>query len=239
MVPMPNEPWSPYDERRRQILVALLAAGAFSGPAARAGLLGRQPGPLPASQSIYPLEGEVKVDGTLATRRTHIGAGALVETGPRSKIVFVVGADAFILRADSRLQLEGGDSVVVETLRIVTGRLLSVFGRRRHIMRTSTATIGIRGAGVYIESEPERSYIYKCYGMTDLAAADDPNATETIDSRHHDAPRYILAGTAGGTLIQAAPFINHTDEELLLSETLVGREPPFAVDPGYDRPRVY
>ena len=149
----------------------------------------------------------------------------------------MVGTDAFILRANSRLQLEGGDGVVVETLRIVTGRLLSVFGRRGHTMRTSTATIGIRGTGVYIESEPERSYICTCYGMTELAAADDPNATETIDSRHHDAPRYVLAGTASGTLIQAAPFINHTDEELLLIETLVGREPPFAVDPGYDRPR--
>ena len=84
---MPNEPWSPFDERRRQILLALLAVGAFSGPHARAGLLGRQPGPLPAGQSIYRLEGEVKVDGTLATRNTHINAGALVETGARSKIV--------------------------------------------------------------------------------------------------------------------------------------------------------
>lgn len=30
-----------------------------------------------------------------------------------------------------------------------------------------------------------------------------------------------------------------SDEELLLIETLVGREPPFAVDAGYDRPRPW
>ena len=177
------------------------------------------------------------MNGTTATKETHIPAGALVETGERSKVIFRVDKDAFILRAESRLQLEGDDSVVVETLRLVTGRLLSVFGRRRHTMHTSTATIGIRGTGVYVESEPERSYVCTCYGVTDIASSGDPNASETIDSKHHDAPRYVIAASAGDTLIQPAPFVNHTDEELLLIEILVGREPPFAVDPSYDRPR--
>ena len=35
-------------------------------------------------------------------------------------------------------------------------------------------------------------------------------------------------------------MINHTDEELLLIETLVGRVPPFAlIDDGYGRSRRY
>ena len=234
---MQDDPLSPRDEWRRRFLVALLATGAFSTASRSRPLFGAQPGPMPDGKSIYLLQGNVQVNGAAATKETHIPAGALVETGDNSKIIFRVDKDAFILRADSRLQLEAADSVVVDTLRLVTGRLLSVFGRRRHTMHTSTATIGIRGTGVYAESEPDRSYICTCYGETEIASASDPNVSETIDSKHHDAPRYVLAGGASESLIQPAPFINHTDEELLLIETLVGRETPFAVDPGYDRPR--
>ncbi len=234
---MRDEPLSPRDEQRRQLLLALLAMGAFSSASRSGPLLGAQPGAMPDGKSIYLLEGAVQVNGTAATKETHIPAGALVETGADSKVIFRVDKDAFIMRSDSRLQLEGEDDVVVETLRLITGRLLSVFGRRRHTMHTSTATIGIRGTGVYVESEPERSYVCTCYGVTDIVSASDQNARETIDSKHHDAPRYVIAGGGGDALIQPAPFINHTDEELLLIETLVGREPPFAVDPSYDRPR--
>ena len=126
---MQDDPLSPRDEQRRRLLVALLACGAFSRYAVAAPLLGLRPGLLPDSKSIYLLEGSVQVNGTAATKETHIPAGALVETGERSKVIFRVDKDAFILRAESRLQLEGDDSVVVETLRLVTGRLLSVFGR--------------------------------------------------------------------------------------------------------------
>ena len=37
----------------------------------------------------------------------------------------------------------------------------------------------------------------------------------------------MLANEPKGRNIRNAPFINHTDQELMLIETLVGREPPF------------
>ena len=57
-------------------------------------------------------------------------------------------------------------------------------------------------------------------------------------SKHHDRPIYILAEGPSGERIRAAPFINHTDQELMLIEALVGRTPPF-VFPGeqYQGPR--
>jgi hypothetical protein len=121
----------------------------------------------------------------------------------------------------------------------VTGKLLSVHGKGRPVrMQTVVATIGIRGTGVYMESDPEQSYICTCYGVTDIASINDKESKETVSATHHDRPLYILAKAQPGNSIRSAPFINHTDQELMLIETLVGRTPPF-VFPGnqYNAPR--
>ena len=76
------------------------------------------------------------------------------------------------------------------------------------------------------------------YEGTDIAANADPSSTETVTAQHHDKPLYILANGQPGRNIRSAPFINHTDQELMLIETLVGRTPPF-IFPGnlYNTPR--
>jgi hypothetical protein len=92
---------------------------------------------------------------------------------------------------------------------------------------TPTATIGIRGTGWYAESDPEQTYFCTCYGTVDIAASNDPESKETVVSKHHDRPLYVLGKSAAARSIRSAPFINHTDQELMLIETLVGRTPPF------------
>ncbi|TMG75429.1 MAG: hypothetical protein E6H75_10325, partial [Betaproteobacteria bacterium] len=92
---------------------------------------------------------------------------------------------------------------------------------------TATSTIGIRGTGVYAETDPEQTYFCTCYGVADIAATNDPQSRETVSAIHHDRPLYILAKGSPGASIRPAPFINHTDQELMLIETLVGRTPPF------------
>ena len=227
-------------EQRRLLLLRALAAGLFAaaGPAV-AELFGHLPKPIATGKSIFLLKGLVKVNGATASTDTLIRAGDLIETAPDSRIIFVVGQDAFILREASTLQLEPAPGeFVLETLRLVTGKLLSVFGKTRHAVYTPTATIGIRGTGLYVETDPEQSYVCTCYGITEIGAKDDPTAPEMIQSRHHDAARYVLAANATGPRLRPAPFINHTDDELAVVEALVGRTPPFAL-PGdsYSSPR--
>jgi hypothetical protein len=66
----------------------------------------------------------------------------------------------------------------------------------------------------------------------------DPTSRETVVSRQHDRPLYILEGQQPGQNIRAAPFIDHTDQELMLIEALVGRSPPFVFPrDDYLRPR--
>ena len=222
------------EESRRHFLLAALRAGAFALGAsilpksAAADALSKVPHQLPPGQSIYNLEGEVKINGVIATATTIVSASDHIETGKNSRLVFAVGQDAFLLRANSDLQLSG-DNLAVEGLRLLTGALLSVFGKTEHHFNTPTATIGIRGTGLYVESDPELSYVCTCYGITDLGSVDDPSSSERIVSDRHDAPRYIVADADSGKHIRKAPFKNHTNLELAIIEALVGRVLPFPI----------
>src|SRR6185503_1844902 len=112
-----------------------------------------------------------------ATPGTPITASDTIETGKGSEIVFAVGDNAFIAREETQVALEttakGG--MLVSALRLVTGKLLSVFPPKKEglTMRTQTATIGIRGTGVYLESDPEQTYFCTCYGVADVSADND------------------------------------------------------------------
>lgn len=225
------------EDPRRAFLLKALAAGVFAAgatPAAWAQFFGRRPQKLPAGQSVYEATGAVTVNGQPATSATRIGASGSVETGRGAQLIFVVGFDAFLLRERSRLELSG-NGVLVNTMRLATGALLSVFGSGQKRVVTSTSATGIRGTGLYVESEPERSYVCTCYGDVQIATLADANVNERIVSRHHDAPRYVTKNR-----IEPAPFINHTDVELALIEALVGRTPPFSLfDEDYGGARRY
>jgi len=229
------------EDPRRAFLLRALAAGLLAAGGvgrASAQFFGRRPQPLPAGRSIYEASGPVTVNGQPAGPDTRIGAGARIETAKGAQLIFVVGADAFLLREASRLEL-AGEGFLVNALRLASGALLSVFGRSAKRLITPTSTIGIRGTGLYVESEPERSYVCTCYGDVQIGTPDDPNVSERIVSKHHDAPRYVLKAGAAKR-IQPAPFINHTDVELALIEALVGRAPPFSLfDEDYGGARRY
>ena len=233
------------DDPRRNFLVKALAMGFFAGGTASGILqpsyaLGDIPAQLPDGRSIFKLAGTVVVDGSRANLTTKIHANSLVRTGSNSRVIFVVGGDAFVLRSNSELKMGGSSGALIEGMRILSGKLLSVFGKSKDVrtITTSTATIGIRGTGIYVESDPEKSYVCTCYGHTRIGANGDPNISEDFVSEHHDKPVYVLPASAGTKLIVPGPFINHTDAELALIEELVGRTTPFAFsDGGYEVPR--
>ena len=223
------------DDPRRRLLIQALALGLFSiglpgGRALAADIFGRRPSKLPAGQSVYRISGTASVNGKPATLQTRIGPTDTVETGKGAELVFAVGESAFILRESSRVALASKqkESSLISGLRLLTGKLLSVFPRGRPLqVGTLTSTIGIRGTGFYLETDPEQTYFCTCYGVTDVTANNDPQSTTTVAAVQHDRPLYILAKAPPGESIRPAPFINHTDQELQLIEALVGRVPPF------------
>lgn len=234
------------DDSRRDFLIRGLSLGLLAGGAgwnlpALAALFGRLPGKLPEGKSVFELKGDVRVNGVPANEHTVIGPADTITTGANSYLIAAVGANAFIVRDQSNFQL-GGASAAKQLFRLVTGKVLGVFGKLKQgeslSLTTPVATIGIRGTGVYAESDAAKTYLCTCYGTTQIASAADPSASEQIVSKHHDAPRYILAAPDSGKRIIPAPFINHTDLELMTLEALVGRKVPFGLPAQeYERPR--
>lgn len=225
------------DDPRREFLVRMLTMGAFAtGSWALPSLvhgMGKVPNVLPAGKSFFEIKGDVRVNQRRATLDTVVNANDVISTGKSSHAVFVVGRDAFILRDNSSMEIKGSN--IINSIRIFSGKVLSVFGHRESSnklqMRTSTATIGIRGTGVYLEADPEQTYFCTCYGVTDLYSTVDQNQKQRVIAKHHDDPKYILAKPSQkGHLILPAPMINHSDHELALVEELVGRVPPFGLE---------
>lgn len=235
---MPN-----IDENKRRLLIHALSAGLFAvgglGLLRPVWAMGKVPTVLVPGKSIYDLRGQVKINGQAANVDTRIDTNALVETGADSHLIFAVGKDAFILRHNSILQLGGQD--IISDMKLLSGKLLSVFGKRESRqslgIKTVNATIGIRGTGIYIEANPDQSYVCTCYGSVEMASINDSSSRETVQTQHHDSPRYILTGESAGNNIRKAPMINHSDDELALIEALVGRDVPFAFSGGYSVPR--
>jgi hypothetical protein len=187
-------------------------------------------------KGIHRVRGDVRVNGQQAREGQEVKPGDIITTGAASEVVLVTGRDALLIRANSRVEVQGAPgSILVSGLRIVTGAVLSVFtpGERK-TLQTATATIGIRGTAVYIEVEPSRTYVCTCYGEAEIASAMDPSARETVRTRQHEQPRYVM-GMGAPQMLMSAPVINHTDAELTMLEALVGRQPPFAPWPGEDR----
>ena len=216
--------------RRRWLLRAAASLAVVSVAIRQALAMGENP----AAPGLHRVEGEVRVNRQLAKSGQLVRPGDVIETGPRSEAVFVVGRDAYLLRAGSRLETVGRE-MLIDTLRVVTGRLLSVLGPGARRIQTPTATIGIRGTGIYVEAEPGRTYVCTCYGTADLQSTEKPDERETVTTTHHDQPRYVYGKSMPSIrMIEGAPVINHTDAELTMLEALVGRRPPF-LDSGAPR----
>ena len=211
------------ERTRREWLKRVLLAGASMPLLLHDALAaGKRP------SGMIEVKGEVLINGRPARAGAAVKPGDSVATAPGGSAVFVVGRDAFLIREKSELRTAGG-SALAGAMRLVTGKLLSVFGGGRRSITTPTATMGIRGTGIYIEAEAERTYVCVCYGLVDLQARNMPEARETVRTTHHDAPRYVYAyGEKPIKMIEPAPMVNHTDAELIMLEALVGRTPPFA-----------
>ena len=177
---------------------------------------------------IHELEGDVFINKRVATLTSSIQAGDRLSVAYGGRLVFSMGEDSYLLQEGTSLEVASKDNKIVSGLRLLTGGLLSVFGQRNATTRiyTHTATIGIRGTGVYLNSQPDSLYFCTCYGKTDLHLGHNHN--EHIESTHHNA--FNITGKSQRSMAMTATEVTgHTDDDLRLLERYSGRKPPFDV----------
>jgi hypothetical protein len=210
---------------KREWLRLIVASGAVgaSGMMSRALAKGDIP------PGVAKLEGSLHVNGLEARVGTPVKVGDRVVTGAKSEAVVVVGKDAFLMRSGTVIEFKG-DQGVLHDLLIATGSVLSVFSKKPVAIKASTASIGIRGTGAYIEVLPSEVYFCLCYG--EALVAGPGMSDKLVHTNHHEEP--LLIRMDGAVMrADAGAFRNHTDAELVMLEALVGREPPFIKDGAY------
>ena len=95
-------------------------------------------------------------------------------------------------------------------------------GREREIV-TTNATIGIRGTACFLNVMSKDTYYCNCYGKTELRTKD---FKQEFDANHHNAHMLHFDGSAFMGM-DVMKVIDHTDDELRLLESYVGRVPAF------------
>lgn len=182
-------------------------------------------GQMPLLHGIRRVKGDVRLNGAPARVDQAVLQGDTIATGAGSEVIYVMGNNAYLMRDNSTVQFMQDGAVGV--LRLITGKVLAVFGPGAKRIETPAATIGIRGTACYMEAlETQPLYFCLCYGTADIQPLADAAQARTLTTTYHDAPLYIGNDT-GKPLLEKAPVKNHRDLELILLEEAVGRQPPF------------
>lgn len=211
--------------QRRQTLQAAAAWVALAGLPAVASAQ-------PAGSNVVEWVGDVLVNGQRLRPQQAVQTGDEIQTGPSSRLVFVIGNDAFHVRQNSRLLVGRGTTLnTVSLLRLLSGAVISVFGRggtpaTTRTIVTPTLTANVRGTGVYTEVMPDQnSYVCNCYGVVDLTASGEQ--VRSVSQYHQSF--WAAAQPTAGRFIMPAPPLNHTDEELEFLARLIGQRTAWQI----------
>ncbi|GAB5605506.1 FecR family protein [Sideroxyarcus sp. TK5] len=210
---------------RRRLLQQLAALGLLSG-AGIPGLIrdALAAGNYPSVQGMHKIKGDVRINGKAAKEGQPVLPGDKVTTGADSEAIYVIDRNAFLQRSNSTVSFS--KDAAKEFMRVVSGKILSVFEHGEKRLVVPTAAIGIRGTACYIEAEPKQVYFCLCYGTALVEPNAEPGRVERIVTEHHDHPIFIHHDQGMPSMANTT-VANHTDAELIMLEWLHRRRPPF------------
>lgn len=176
-----------------------------------------------ASVSLLgPLSASTLFAGELDLKKMGI---VTVKSNNHSK-VFTLGKNAFLLSEDSEVEIHADpDNLILNSIRLISGAVHGVFepnSNHKRELITPDAIVGIRGTAVYARYEPEndRTYCCLCYGKVHMQCS-NTNTSQLLNAGYH-TPRII--DKQGISVATNVPML-HNDEDLVMLEASVGREP--------------
>lgn len=172
---------------------------------------------------------EVTVHGDVELERTG-KFRFRAHTRQQSPGLIRVGKNAFLVSPDSEIELQHDDELGIETLRLISGAVHSVFDpsvRSERTVITPQTVIAIRGTAHYaeVQKQLDRTYSCCCYGHVTIHTA----ANQSLDM----VTEYHTAKIIGrDNAIVDAPYdspLNHYDDTLILIEAMLGRVPRWSL----------
>ena len=148
-------------------------------------------------KGVYRVRGDVRVNGAQAKEGMDIRSGDTVVTASGAEIVFVINRDAFLLRANSRLEVGGA---AADVFRIVTGALLSVYqpgapktlhartGYEDHTEREKKRLL----LRLWLKGDPPRPVhknLRRYYGLDGIVVQPNRTSTHYQGKAQHEAAR--------------------------------------------------
>jgi hypothetical protein len=175
---------------------------------------------------IREIAGTVWINQDRATVDAVIQPGDTITTGDNSKIIFVMGQDVFKLGSNGVLKLQRSkDYSFVRAMRVISGALTAVFAKGEKEIYSPTAALGIRGTGLFLKIEQDRTYFCNCYGKSEVVTTASLPQRRTLSATHHQA--CAISHDTHHPLIFSDTLREHRDEDLIYLEAFVGRKPPF------------
>ena len=104
----------------------------------------------------------IRPDQLKGTDGVLVENDASISTGSAGFTVFVIGRDAFLIRGNSILELNprlDRKQNEISGFSLISGAILSVFAWKKRTLRTVTAVIGVKGTGVYLVDDSEKTYV--------------------------------------------------------------------------------
>lgn len=167
---------------------------------------------------VHKMRGKIMINGKIIDTHAQVKSGDLIETADKSELIFKLHKDAYKIKANSKVKIHSAKADGAGLLEVLGGAMLAVFGKSNKRIQTPVATIGIRGTGVFIAVNEQRSHFCTCFGETDIEAG---NNKMQIKATHHQA-KHI----GQDRHIVDADMFGHHDHELQELATIAGQALP-------------
>lgn len=176
------------------------------------------------TDAIRALHGSLNFDAFKAKKAARLSSEA-------DQTIFTVGEDAFLADANFEAEIALDDEGVLSQLTILSGQVLAALKPRTNKQTTllmPNSTASIRGTGFYanVDLLDTHDYICCCYGHILFQNASNGDGQQLKNS-YHNATAIDEKGNFYAPAIDY-PY-GHYDDELVLLESLVDRQPHWAL----------
>ncbi len=177
----------------------------------------------PLSGRVVFVDGEVTANGKATVEGALLTGPVVLKTG-KASLLEVVFDDRNVFRLGANTTVKVDFSKLAKTVTVENGafssvlkKLAAVAGSPAFVLKTRTASAGVRGTSFHVEVLGDRTYFCTCNGEVEVADAKGKQAV-TLTNAHHGSRVFTLS--KGKIAVAEGGLEGHDDASM---ETLAQR----------------